>query len=75
MTAGAASIPAGALHGPATPRVDPDGKRNKNALRTAKSGGHGVGVVADLDDDKRAAIEALIDDLANERFESVAFGD
>ncbi|WP_255681805.1 hypothetical protein [Natrinema sp. SYSU A 869] len=55
--------------------VDPDGNLNKNALQTAKSGGHGVGAVEDLDDDKRDDIEELIDNLANEQFEDAEFGD
>lgn len=57
------------------PVVDPDGNLSKNALQTAKSGGHGVGAVEDLDDDKRSEIEDMIDDLANEHFEDADFGD
>lgn len=57
------------------PVVDPDENLNKNALQTAKSGGHGVGAVEDLDDDKRDDIEDMIDDLANEHFEDADFGD
>ena len=55
--------------------VDPDGNLNRDALQTAKSGGHGVGAVEDLDDDKRDEIEDMIDDLANERFADADFGD
>ncbi|QRV17213.1 hypothetical protein [Haloterrigena salifodinae] len=57
------------------PAVDPDGNLNKNALQTAKSGGHGVGSVEDLDDDKQEEIEDMIDELANENFEDADFGD
>ncbi len=57
------------------PVVGPDGYLNRNALQTAKSGGHGVGAIDDLADDERAEIEDLIDDLANERFEDADFGD
>ncbi|QCS40958.1 hypothetical protein [Natrinema versiforme] len=57
------------------PVVDPDGNLNKNALQTAKSGGHGVGAVDDLDDEKAENIEDMIDDLANEHFEDADFGD
>lgn len=56
------------------PVVDPDGNLNKNALQTAKSGGRGVGAVEDLDDEKRAEIEGLIDELANDNFEDADFG-
>ena len=57
------------------PVVEPDGDLNKNALQTAKSGGHGVGAIDDIDDDKQESVEELIDDLANERFENADFGD
>ncbi|WP_254532031.1 hypothetical protein [Natrinema gelatinilyticum] len=57
------------------PVVDPDENLNKNALQTAKSGGHGVGAIDDLDDDKRDRIEGMIDDLANENFEDADFGE
>ncbi|GAB3667067.1 hypothetical protein [Halopiger thermotolerans] len=57
------------------PVVDPDGNLNKNALQTAKSGGHGVGAIDDLDDDKRDEIEDMIDELANDNFEDADFGD
>ena len=57
------------------PVVDPDGNLNKNALSTAKSGGHGVGAVEDLDDEKQDEIEDMIDDLANEHFDEADFGD
>ena len=57
------------------PVVDPDGNLNKNALQTAKSGGHGVGAVEDLDDEKQAEIEDMIDELANEHFDDADFGD
>ncbi|AEH36205.1 hypothetical protein [Halopiger xanaduensis] len=57
------------------PVVDPDGNLNKHALQTAKSGGHGVGAVEDLDDEKRDEIEDMIDELANENFEDADFGD
>ncbi|WP_339105552.1 hypothetical protein [Haloterrigena salinisoli] len=57
------------------PVVDPDGKLNKNALQTAKSGGHGVGAVEDLDDEKAEEIEDMIDELANDNFEDADFGD
>ncbi len=56
------------------PVVEPGGELNRNALQTAKSGGHGVGAVEDLDDDLRKEIEGLIDDLANEHFEEADFG-
>lgn len=57
------------------PVVDPDGNLNKNALQTAKSGGHGVGAVEGLDDDKREEVEDTIDELANNTFEDADFGD
>lgn len=57
------------------PVVDPDGNLNKNALQTAKSGGHGVGAVEGLDDEKMDEIEDTIDELANENFEDANFGD
>ncbi|WP_049922254.1 hypothetical protein [Halopiger djelfimassiliensis] len=57
------------------PVVDPDGNLNKNALSTAKSGGRGVGAVEDLDEETKAEIEDLIDELANEHFEEADFGD
>ena len=66
--------PAGELHGPETPGGRPDGNPSKNALRTAKSGGRGVGAVEDLDDDKRDALENMIDDLANDHLEETGFG-
>lgn len=55
--------------------VDPDGDLNKNALQTAKSGGHGVGAIDDIDDNKQESVEEVIDDLANESFENADFGD
>ncbi|MFP9193116.1 hypothetical protein [Natronosalvus vescus] len=57
------------------PVVDPDGNLNKNALATAKSGGRGVGVVNDIDEETKTAVENLIEDLANEHFEDADFGD
>lgn len=57
------------------PVVDPDGNLNRNALRTAKSGGRGVGAIDDLDDDTRDEVEDTIDNLANEHFEDADFGD
>ena len=57
------------------PVVDPDGNLNKSALSTAKSGGHGVGAVEDLDDEKQEEIEDMIDELANEHFDDADFGD
>lgn len=57
------------------PVVDPDGNLNKNALQTAKSGGHGVSAIDDIDDDKQESVEELIDDLANEGFDDADFGD
>lgn len=57
------------------PVVEPSGELNRNALRTAKSGGHGVGAVDDIDDDRQEEVEDLIDELANENFEDADFGD
>ncbi|WP_207586430.1 hypothetical protein [Halomontanus rarus] len=57
------------------PVVEPSGELNRNALQTAKSGGHGVGAVEGLDDEKREAVDELIDRLANEHFEEADFGD
>ncbi|MFC4540618.1 hypothetical protein ACFO5R_01595 [Halosolutus amylolyticus] len=57
------------------PVVDPDGNLNENALRTAKSGGRGVGAVEYLDDEKADEVEDLIDDLANEHVDDADFGD
>ncbi|WP_390289615.1 hypothetical protein [Haloarchaeobius amylolyticus] len=57
------------------PVVDPDGNLNRNALQTVKSGGHGVGAVDDIDEDKQDSVEELIDELANEGFEDADFGD
>ncbi|ELZ21526.1 hypothetical protein C477_05591 [Haloterrigena salina JCM 13891] len=57
------------------PVVDPDGNLNKNALQTAKSGGHGVGAVEDLDDDTQEEIEDMINELANDNFDDADFGD
>ncbi|ELZ06955.1 hypothetical protein [Natrialba aegyptia] len=57
------------------PVVDPSGKLNRNALQTAKSGGHGVGAVSDLDDDVQAETESLLDDLANDHFDDADFGE
>ncbi len=56
------------------PVVDPSGQLNRNALQTAKSGGHGVGAVSDLDDDVQAETESLLDDLANDHFDDADFG-
>ncbi|WP_157224656.1 hypothetical protein [Natronococcus occultus] len=39
------------LHGTRPSPSASDGELNKNGLRTAKSGGHGVGAVEDLNDD------------------------
>ncbi|WP_247003202.1 hypothetical protein [Halosolutus gelatinilyticus] len=57
------------------PVVDPDGDLNKNALQTTKSGGHGIGAVEDLNDEKAEEVENMTDDLANEHFEDADFGD
>jgi hypothetical protein len=57
------------------PVVAPDGNLNRHALQTAKSGGHGVGAIDDLDDDTRGDAKDLIDRLANENFEDAEFGD
>ncbi|MDF9747235.1 hypothetical protein [Natrinema salsiterrestre] len=57
------------------PVVDPDGNLNRNALQTAKSGGHGVGAIEDLDEETQDEVEDVIDDLANEHFEDADFGD
>jgi len=57
------------------PVVEPDGDLNKNALQTAKSGGHGVGTIDDIADDKQESVEELIDDLANEPKADGDFGD
>lgn len=57
------------------PVVEPSGELNRNALQTAKSGGHGVGAVEDLDDDLQSEVEDLVDELANEHFEAADFGD
>lgn len=57
------------------PVVEPGGELNKNALQTAKSGGHGVGAIEDIDDDLQEEVEELIDELANEHFENADFGD
>ncbi|APW96924.1 hypothetical protein CHINAEXTREME_03680 [Halobiforma lacisalsi AJ5] len=57
------------------PVVDQDGNLNRNALRTAKSGGRGVGAVEDLDARKADEVEDLIDELANEHFDDADFGD
>ncbi|UHQ95985.1 hypothetical protein [Natrinema halophilum] len=55
--------------------VDPDRNLNKHALQTAKSAGHGIGAIDDLDDDERNQVEEMIDDLANENFDDADFGD
>ncbi|SEO56600.1 hypothetical protein SAMN04487948_103260 [Halogranum amylolyticum] len=57
------------------PVVDPDGNLNRHALQTAKSGGHGVGAIDDVDDDTKEDVKELIDRLANEHFEDAEFGD
>ncbi|WP_224270444.1 hypothetical protein [Haloprofundus salinisoli] len=57
------------------PVVDPDGDLNKRALQTAKSGGHGVGAIDDIDEETKANTENLIDELANDNFEDAAFDD
>ena len=55
--------------------VEPDGDLNKNALQTAKSGGHGIGAIDDIDGDKQDSVKELIDDLANEGLEDADFDD
>ncbi|MFC4247104.1 hypothetical protein ACFOZ7_08850 [Natribaculum luteum] len=57
------------------PVVEPSGELNRNALQTAKSGGHGVGAVEDLDEERQEGVENLIDRLANEQFEDADFGE
>jgi hypothetical protein len=57
------------------PVVEPSGELNRNALQMAKSGGHGVGAVEDLDADLRSDVENLVDELANENFEEADFGE
>lgn len=57
------------------PVVEPSGELNENALQTAKSGGHGVDAVDDIDEDTKEDVEDLIDELANENFEDADFGD
>jgi len=57
------------------PVVEPDGDLNKNALQTAKSGGHGAGAIDDRDEEKQESFEELIDNLANEGFENADFGE
>ncbi|WP_224333182.1 hypothetical protein [Haloprofundus halobius] len=55
------------------PVVDPDGNLNKRALQTAKSGGHGVGAIDDIDEETREDVEDLVDELAAENFEDADF--
>jgi hypothetical protein len=57
------------------PVVDPDGRLNRHALQTAKSGSHGVGAVDDADDETRSEVQDCIDRLANEHFDDADFGD
>ncbi len=57
------------------PVVDPDGNLNKRALQTAKSGGHGVGAIDDIDEETKSDTEDLVDELANENFEDADFSD
>lgn len=57
------------------PVVDPDGNLNKHALQTAKSGGHGVGAVEDVDDETKQDVIDLVDRLANENFDDAEFGE
>jgi len=55
------------------PVVESSGELNKNALQTAKSGGHGSGAVEELDDKLQSDVEDLVDELANDNIEGADF--
>lgn len=57
------------------PVVDPDGNLNRNALQTAKSGGHGIPAVEGIDDDTAEKAEEIVTELANENFPDADFTD
>lgn len=53
----------------ALPVVTDRGELSYNALWAAKRGPYGVEAIPDLDDEARAGVEALIDELGHEQFE------
>jgi hypothetical protein len=46
--------------------VDPDGNLNATALRTAHSGGHGVGAIDAIDEETERDARGVLDELVDE---------
>ncbi|ELZ19199.1 hypothetical protein C476_12096 [Natrinema limicola JCM 13563] len=68
-------IPTGERHRPQTASGRSRRRPQQERLADGQNGGHGVGEIDDIDDDKQDSVEELIDDLANESFENADFGD